>query len=228
MTINLRIILCKWSTWTDVMSDESHEMRYELKHCKQWQTNGYTWAWINMWWITREHFHFTLRVVSVTWAVGMKMDKIVNKVVMLIQGQVYTIDDTTRIYTCRTDSTSTQQEIHNNRATRRYTTGETTEKLLSEKFRSEVRAYRKKGIKFWLVSLIFGLNIILLLLEFNLYNYMKKVYVKNKDWNQKYLVGTTLTDSAIARRYRVTKMYRIRWSFIYINRGRFVEAKNRI
>lgn len=72
------------------------------------------------------------------------MDKIVNKVVMLIQGQVYTIDDTTRIYTCTTDSTSTQQEIHNNRATRRYTTGETTEKLLSEKFRSEVRAYRKK------------------------------------------------------------------------------------
>lgn len=144
MTINLRIILCKWSTWTDVMSDESHEMRYELKHCKQWQTNGYTWAWINMWWITREHFHFTLRVVSVTWAVGMKMDKIVNKVVMLIQGQVYTIDDTTRIYTCTTDSVGTQQEIHNNRATRRYTTGETTEKLLSEKFRSEVRAYRKK------------------------------------------------------------------------------------
>lgn len=156
------------------MSDESHEMRYELKHCKQWQTNGYTWAWINMWWITREHFHFTLRVVSVTWAVGMKMDKIVNKVVMLIQGQVYTIDDTTRIYTCTTDSVGTQQEIHNNRATRRYTTGETTEKLLSEKFRSEVRAYRKKGIKFWLVSLIFGLNIVLLLLEFNLYNYMKK------------------------------------------------------
>lgn len=73
------------------------------------------------------------------------MDKIVNKVVMLIQGQVYTIDDTTRIYTCRTDSTSTQHEIHNNRATRRYTTGETTEKLLSEKFRSEVRAYRKKA-----------------------------------------------------------------------------------
>lgn len=102
------------------------------------------------------------------------MDKIVNKVVMLIQGQVYTIDDTTRIYTCTTDSVGTQQEIHNNRATRRYTTGETTEKLLSEKFRSEVRAYRKKGIKFWLVSLIFGLNIILLLLEFNLYNYMKK------------------------------------------------------
>lgn len=74
------------------------------------------------------------------------MDKIVNKVVMLIQGQVYTIDDTTRIYTCTKDSVGTQQEIHNNRATRRYTTGETTEKLLSEKFRSEVRAYRKKGI----------------------------------------------------------------------------------
>lgn len=72
------------------------------------------------------------------------MDKIVNKVVMLIQGQVYTIDDTTRIYTCTTDSVGTQQEIHNNRATRRYTTGETTEKLLSEKFRSDVRAYRKK------------------------------------------------------------------------------------
>lgn len=46
------------------------------------------------------------------------MDKIVNKVVMLIQGQVYTIDDTTRIYTCTTDSVGTQQEIHNNRATR--------------------------------------------------------------------------------------------------------------
>lgn len=62
------------------------------------------------------------------------MDKIVNKVVMLIQGQFYTIDDTTRIYTCRTDSTSTQQEIHNNRATRRFTTGNSAVKCeLTEK-----------------------------------------------------------------------------------------------
>lgn len=152
----------RWKSWNEIWAETLQTM-----------TNKWIYMGVNKY-VMITLSTSTLRVVSVTWAVGMKMDKIVNKVVMLIQGQVYTIDDTTRIYTCTTDSVGTQQEIHNNRATRRYTTGETTEKLLSEKFRSEVRAYRKKGIKFWLVSLIFGLNIVLLLLEFNLYNYMKK------------------------------------------------------
>lgn len=55
------------------------------------------------------------------------MDKIVNKVVMLIQGQVYTIDDTTRIYIymynrqCRYTTGNSQQQsnkIHNRRDNR--------------------------------------------------------------------------------------------------------------
>lgn len=160
--VNMNRCDVRWKSWNEIWAETLQTM-----------TNKWIYMGVNKYVMITLNTS-TLRVVSVTWAVGMKMDKIVNKVVMLIQGQFYTIDDTTRIYTCRTDSTSTQQEIHNNRATRRYTTGETTEKLLSEKFRSEVRAYRKKGIKFWLVSLIFGLNIISLLLEFNLYNYMKK------------------------------------------------------
>lgn len=40
---------------------------------------------------------------------------------------------------CRYTTGNSQQQSN-----KKYTTGETTEKLLSEKFRSEVRAYRKK------------------------------------------------------------------------------------
>lgn len=37
-------------------------------------------------------------------------------------------EDTTCTHVYTTDSEGTQQEMHNNRTTRRYTTGETTEK----------------------------------------------------------------------------------------------------
>lgn len=74
------------------------------------------------------------------------MNKVVIKITILIQEQVYMTEDTTCTHVYTTDSEGTQQEMHNNRTTKRYTTGETTEKLQSKKFRGEVRAHRKKSL----------------------------------------------------------------------------------